>query len=28
VKNILDKINNGGSFVQPSPDTCLSPTFP
>lgn len=28
VKNILDKINNGGSFIQPSPDTCLSPTFP
>jgi hypothetical protein len=28
VKSILDKINNGGSFIQPSPDTCLSPVFP
>ena len=28
VKNILDKINNGGSFIHPSPDTCLSLIFP
>ena len=28
VKNILDKINNGGSFIQPSPGTCSTPIFP
>jgi hypothetical protein len=28
VKNILDKINNGGSFGQPSPGTCPTPIFP
>ena len=28
VTNILDKIKNGGSFVQPSPDPCLSPSSP
>ena len=27
LKNILDKINNGGSFIQPSPDTCLPLSF-
>lgn len=28
LKNILDKINNGGSFTQPTPDTCPTPVFP
>jgi hypothetical protein len=28
VKNIFDKINNGGSFIQPSQQTCPAPTFP
>jgi hypothetical protein len=28
VKNILDKINNGGAFTQPTPDTCPTPVFP
>jgi hypothetical protein len=28
VKNILDKINNVGSFIQPTLTTCPTPTFP
>jgi hypothetical protein len=28
VKTILDRINNGGSFFQPTPTTCLTPVFP
>jgi hypothetical protein len=27
VKNILDKINNGGAFTQPTQDTCPDPVF-
>ena len=28
VKDILDRINNGRSFVQPAADACPAPTFP